>query len=128
MGRNATPRKLQEVKPDFKINAHRYRNKPPQAQGQLKPPAHFDATHKKLWKEIIEHCPKDVTEGSDLYILELMTNLIYTMRYAPEDFNGTHAGKLLSCLSKMGMTPSDRVSMANKGFNAEEEHDEFGDF
>lgn len=118
MGRVAAPRAVQKLRPDYKNNTYRYKNEPPDGAGELKaPPAHFNAAQKRIWEEIVSDLPMNVATQSDHILIEMTTVLLYQFRESPEDFTAAQYGRLIQCLGRLGMTPSDRTAMANKGYD-----------
>ena len=88
----------------------RYANRTsePKPTGALGPaPKHFDAELKAIWKELVRQIPPGVLMNSDRLILELTCRLTFQMRFGVE-FTSSNAAQLVSCLSRLAMTPSDR--------------------
>lgn len=87
----------------------RYANRTtePKPTGVLGPaPKHFDAAHKLIWKEVIKSVPPGVLTNSDRIVVELTCRLTYKMRFG--ELTSSNAAQLVSCLSRLAMTPADR--------------------
>jgi len=88
----------------------RYANRTsePKPKGALgSAPKHFTPELLVIWKELVRQIPPGVLKNSDRIILELTCRLTYQMRYGVE-FTSSNAAQLVSCLSRLAMTPSDR--------------------
>jgi len=87
----------------------RYQNRTaePVPAGDLgPPPKHFSAALKAVWKELAKQIPPGVLTIADRVILELACRLTLKMR--TEEFTSSNAAQLVSCLSRLAMTPADR--------------------
>jgi hypothetical protein len=90
---------------DKKRYANRTREpKPTGALGSA--PKHFDEPLRQIWKEVVKSIPPGVLTNSDRIILELACRLTYKMRAG--DLTSSNAAQLVSCLSRLAMTPADR--------------------
>jgi phage terminase small subunit len=87
----------------------RYANRTaePVPSGELGPaPRHFNAELKAIWNELVKQIPAGVLTCADRIILELACRLTNKMR--TEEFTSSNAAQLVSCLSRLGLTPADR--------------------
>jgi phage terminase small subunit len=83
------------------------RAKEPKADKPIgKPPKEFDATQKKIWKEIISLAHPGVLCLADSMWLEMTVRLVCEMRDGTISNQGR--GQLQVCLGKLGMNPADR--------------------
>ena len=69
-------------------------------------PKHFNGALKAVWKELVRQIPPGVLTNADRLILELTCHLTLKMRAG--NLISSDAAQLVSCLSRLAMTPSDR--------------------
>ena len=87
----------------------RYANRTaePTPTGDLGPaPKHFDAALKLIWKEVVKQIPDDVLTSADRLVVELTCRLTQKMRSG--ELTSSMAAQLMSCMSRLAMTPADR--------------------
>ena len=113
MGRAPQPTALHEAKGSFEKNPQRRRNGEPKPKAGIGPaPKHLDEHEREVWDELIDMALPGVLGDVDRVLVELTARLVAKMRREPDSFTGTDKGHLISCLSRMGMTPSDRTKLA----------------
>lgn len=115
MGRHRTPTKLLELRGAFKHDPKRASERAgePQPSGPLgEPPAYFTEELAAIWRELSALAPAGVLTNMDRWLVELAAQLMLkfrTLGLIPQvGMTGTELGMLVSCLSRMGMTPADR--------------------
>lgn len=109
MPRPRTPTSLLVLNGGLAHDKKRYQNRTaePVPAGDLGPaPKHFDKPLKAIWKELVEQVPPGVLTIADRVILELACRLTLKMR--TQEFTSSNAAQLVSCLSRLAMTPADR--------------------
>ena len=85
-GRPRKPTAVLEATGAFRKNPQRAaaRANEPKPNGPIgKPPAYFDAAHKKVWKELVGESQRGVLTKADRKHLELTTRLTCRMRVVP---------------------------------------------
>ena len=90
-------------------NPKRYANRTsePVPTGDLGPaPKHFDAALKLVWKEVVKQIPPEVLTTADRLVVELTCRLTQKMRSG--EFTASLSAQLVSCMSRLAMTPADR--------------------
>ncbi len=130
MARNRTPAQILQIKGAYKKNPQRQRGPEPKADTFKKtPPKHFNAEEKAVWRELVRNTAAGVLQQSDRPILEQATVLLCVVRKTRSTLIPIHnrQGKLIamrmacpasthqaltSCLSRLGMTPSDRTRIS----------------
>ena len=113
MGRNRKPAELVAIDGSLEHDRKRYsaRLHAPKKSNPLgNPPSHLPATQKKLWKELVKNTPAGVLTVADRFLVELTTGLLFKMRTG--DISTGETSQLVSCLSRMGLTPSDRSKVS----------------
>jgi hypothetical protein len=112
MARPRDPAALQKLKGVDKKNPKRMREEPEPTGPLGEPPSHFTNEEKAVWYELGTLAPPRVLTNADRWLVELACSLMARKR---KDGIGGRAGlnngelaMLAQCLSKMGMTPSDR--------------------
>lgn len=109
MGRPRTPTAILEARGAFRANPKRRKDRlnEVQPEGELGPaPRSLGPRQKKLWNELAEIIPSGVAFACDRWTLEIAAKLMEKERR--DAINTVERGQLITCLSKMGMTPSDR--------------------
>lgn len=107
MGRPRKPTALLELTGALDKNPQRRRDNEPKPAGPLgPPPKHFDEELAEIWNELSAMCPARVLTVADRWLVELACRTMQQVR------NGSalaaERNLLLSCLSRMGLTPADR--------------------
>lgn len=134
MARNKQPLELAKLKGAHKKDPQRYRKVVPKHDKDIgAPPAHMKKKGYKfpeaikIWQELVGQALPGVLTASDRVIMEMASNLLSEYRRDPSAFTSPRYQTLLSCLSRLGLTPSDRQRL---GVNKPEgnEENEFKDF
>jgi len=110
----ARPRKptaVLELTGAFQKDPQRKRPYEPQPTGSLgEPPVDFDDVLKALWRDLVRMVPPGVLTNADRWLVELACR---TMREVKSgQALAAEKNLLLSCLSRMGLTPADRSKIA----------------
>lgn len=111
MARPRKPTAVLELTGAFKKNPQRKRIHEPQPSGSVgEPPVDFDDYLKALWRDLVRMVPAGVLTISDRWLVELACR---TMRDVKKgQALASERNLLLSCLSRMGLTPADRSRIA----------------
>jgi len=111
MGRPRKPTAVLELTGAFQKDPQRRRDHEPKPQGPIgDPPADFDDVLMVLWRELLGMVPAGVLAVADRWLLELTCR---TMREVKRGHAlAAEKNLLLSCLSRMGLTPADRSRIA----------------
>lgn len=113
MARNPTPSKVHELRGSFDKNPQRRRNGEPVPKSGVGPaPHHLDEYEQQAWDELVGMSIPGVLGDADRWLVERAVRLMAKSRRDPDNFTGTNDGHLISCLSRMGMTPSDRAKIS----------------
>jgi hypothetical protein len=113
MGRNRLPTSSLVLNGSIDRNPKRYANRTtePKPTGVLGPaPKQFDKGLKAIWQEFAKQVPAGVLTIADRGVFELTCRLIVKMRAGT--ISTGEGSQLISCLSRMGMTPSDRSKVS----------------
>lgn len=123
MARPRKPTVLLELTGSFAKDPQRKRDHEPKPQGPIgDPPVDFDDVLIMLWRDLLRMVPAGVLTISDRWLVELACR---TMRAVKEGHAlAAEKNLLLSCLSRMGLTPADRSRIAVP--QQKEELDELG--
>ena len=109
MPRHMQPREVAEMKGATRKHPERYRTILPDAPLELgNAPDHLSEAAKAAWFEIATYAPVAVLRGADRLLVETTAQLVAEMREDWKEFKGNKIGTLVSCLGRLGMTPSDR--------------------
>jgi len=112
MARPPAPREVQALKGDFKNNARRYQKEVPKSEKPLgNVPKHCSVGAGRIWKELAGKAPPGVLTESERFIMEITCELMAEFREDPRRFAGAKFTQLISCLGRLGLTPSDRVKL-----------------
>lgn len=117
MGRPRTPTAVLELTGAFKKDPQRRaaRTNEPAPEGDLgPPPKHFNADLAAVWKELAATCPAGVLTSADRWLVELACSLMLNFRRSKGLVTGKELSQLVTCLSRMGMTPADRSRVGVK--------------
>lgn len=107
MGRPRKPTKVLELSGAFKKDPQRKRNQEPLPTGEVGgPPDYFNIGERKTWNELAGAC--FWATDSDRQIMEIACVLLYRFRTETGFAQFNH---LLSSLSKLGLSPSDRAKV-----------------
>jgi hypothetical protein len=109
MPRRRTPTRILEMTGALAHDRKRYANRTaePVPAGELgEAPEPFDKNLKLIWNEMVAQVPEGVLTNADRVILELAVRLTAKMRKG--ELTAAVAAQLVSCLSRLAMTPSDR--------------------
>lgn len=111
MARPRKPTAVLELTGAFKKDPQRKRPNEPKPSGSLgEPPADFDRDLKANWRELACMVPAGVLTNADRWLVELACR---TMQHVRKDIAlASERNLLLSCLSRMGLTPADRSRIA----------------
>ncbi len=116
MARNPTPTALHEVRGSYDKNPQRRRKGEPEPKAGIgSAPGHLDEYEQQAWDELVSMALPNVLGDADRWLVERAVRLMAKSRRDPDNFTGTNDGHLISCLSRMGMTPSDRAKLAVSG-------------
>ena len=122
MARPRKPTAVLELTGAFKKDPQRQRENEPRPAGPLgEEPLHFDEELKAIWRELVEMVPARVLTISDRWLIELACRTMQQVRKGTA--LAAERNLLLSCLSRMGLTPADRAKIAVP--KEKEELDEF---
>jgi phage terminase small subunit len=109
MPRPRTPTNLLILNGGLAHDKKRYANRTtePVPSGDIGPaPKHLSPAQKAIWKELLKQVPDGVLTNADRIIFELACRLTHKMR--TEEFTSSNAAQLVSCLSRLGLSPADR--------------------
>jgi phage terminase small subunit len=109
MGRPRKPTSLLILNGSIDHDKKRYANRTlePKPEGKLGTvPKYFSEDLKDIWRELTKQVPDGVLTGADRIILELTCRLTAKMREGSISTGET--AQLISCLSRLGLTPADR--------------------
>lgn len=111
MARPRKPTAVLKLTGAFKKDPQRKRLHEPKPTGSLgDPPADFDDYLKALWRDLVRMVPAGVLTNADRWLVELACR---TMRDVKKGTAlASERNLLLSCLSRMGLTPADRSKIA----------------
>jgi phage terminase small subunit len=134
MSRPPKPLHELELNGALERNPKRYaaRLNPPRASGKLgRPPEHFDADEKAMWKEISRMAPDGLLGGSDRHAVEALSLLMVNLR---KNGIGGRSGVtsrdlafMRSLWDALGLTPAGR-SRLNLPKKPKEDISEFAEF
>jgi hypothetical protein len=111
MARPRTPTAIQELKGAFKKDPQRRRDQEPEHNGPLgAPPPGFDDELTAIWYELDGMVAARVLAKSDRWLVELACRTMRDVRKGQA--LASERNLLLSCLSRMGLTPADRSKIA----------------
>ncbi len=113
MARPRTPTSIQELKGAYKKDPQRFkdREEEPKPEGPLgAPPFGFDEELEAIWREIDGMVPARVLTIADRWLVELACRTMRDVRQGSA--LASERNLLLSCLSRMGLTPADRSRIA----------------
>lgn len=121
MGRPRKPTAVLELTGAFEKDPQRRRPNEPKPTGPLgDPPVDFDDDLRALWDDLVRIVPARVLTLADRWFVELT---VRTMRDVKKGCAlAADRNLLLSCLSRMGLSPADRSKIA---VPKEKELDEF---
>jgi phage terminase small subunit len=112
MARPRTPTSVLELKGSFKNHPERKRPHEPKPEGELGPaPEHLTDQERATWEEVVRITPARVLTSADRLIVEVTSRLMTKYRADPT-FTAAELSKLISCLARLGLTPSDRSKVA----------------
>lgn len=121
MARPNHPTALHEIKGSYTKNPQRRKRGEPRPKGGIGPaPDWMPEAERKIWDELVGIVPPGVLGDSDRWAVERAVRLMYLARYEPDEFSGNREGHLLSYLSRMGLTPSDRSKITVTGTDDKE--------
>ena len=115
MARPRTPTAVLELTGAFQKDPQRRecREGEPAANGPLgDPPAGFAADREllEIWDELVSLVPANVLARADRWTVELACRMMRLLRKG--GFKAAELNILLSCLSRMGLTPADRSKVS----------------
>jgi phage terminase small subunit len=111
MARPRKPTAVLELTGAFKKDPQRKRENEPQPNGPLgEEPLHFDEELAAIWRELVAMVPARVLALSDRWLVELACRTMQQVRKGTA--LAAERNLLLSCLSRMGLTPADRSKIA----------------
>lgn len=109
MGRPRKPTAVLELTGAFRKNPQRKRTEPPTAGPLGDPPEHFTAEQDAMWHELASICPPGVLMRSDRVVVEIAVVLMLQFRKQGAHMSRSDFKQLVSVLSRMGMSPADRL-------------------
>lgn len=125
MARTPQPTAIHELKGSFDKNPQRRRKGEPKPKSGIGPaPSHLGEYEQRVWDELVGIALPGVLGDVDRWAVEMAVRLMAEMRASPETFTAGKYGHLISCLSRMGMTPSDRTKLAVQGKSDDEGWDD----
>ena len=71
------------------------------------PPSHFTPLLKSIWKELKSQSPPGVLTNAERLILEVLCRL--TLKLREGTISTGETSQLINCISRLGMSPTDRV-------------------
>ena len=111
MARPRKPTAVLELTGAFKKDPQRRRKNEPKPGGPIgEPPPGFNAELKVIWRELVTAVPAGVLTISDRWLVELACRTMHDVRRGAA--LASERNLLLSCLSRMGLTPADRSRIA----------------
>lgn len=128
MGRHRQSREVAALTGALRNHPERYRKVAPRSPHPLgNPPAHLSSDERTAWKEIEKYAPPGVIGGSDRAIVEIASVLLAQLRRDAPAFPTSKLGCLITCLAKLGLTPTARQSLgvAEKPKDPSASFDEF---
>lgn len=109
MPRHKRPVEMAKLVGATKKNPQRYNKKIPKNRNALgAAPSHLTDAAKKVWNELKKNSVPGVLTAGDSLLFEITANLMAQYRTAPQDFPAARIERLVSCLGRLGMSPSDR--------------------
>lgn len=85
-------------------------NEPQPTEPLGDPPPYFERDEKAVWRELVRIVVAGVLTVQDRFVAETLCLLMAKMRRR-ETLAGAERAQLSTCLSRMGMTPSDRAKV-----------------
>ena len=113
MPRPRTPTSILEARGAYVNHPERRADRvnEPQPSGPLgPPPTHLTKEQKKIWKELVKIAPPGVLTNCDRWTVERCVQLVAKMRVG--NLMALEGSQLITCLSKLGMTPTDRSKVS----------------
>ena len=124
--RNRQPLELAELKGAVKHDPQRYRGtvaKHPEAVGE--PPALLSDNELLAWQEVSARALPGVLTKTDAFFVEFSARHLAEYRENPTEFPAARFRNLLSVLSKLGFSPSDRQAFQVEAAPVYNPFDEF---
>ena len=75
------------------------------------PPAHLSVARKNIWRELVENLPEGHLQSADRFLLEIVTHLMARLRNRKTLITKGEESLLMNALSKLGLTPVDRLKV-----------------
>lgn len=112
---------------DLFERSQRYKTMPPKNKhGRGNPTTHMTEAAKEIWYELLEHALPGVLTASEHFIFEILSNLMAEYRVNPDGFVTMKYSTLISCLARLGLSPTDRQKLGvNKGDKKKNEFEDF---
>ena len=112
MPRYTQPIEVAELKGAPQKNPQRYRDIVPKSKLPLgEPPDDLPEDAQECWYELSFYSIPGVMTGADRVLLEVASAMLAEYRKDRDGFPTTRLGKLIECLARFGMTPSDRTKL-----------------
>lgn len=114
MGRNRKPTHELEQSGAFEKDPQRRRdreNEPVPAGPLGDPPEYLSPAAQSVWHELAGQVPQGVLTIADRFLVEIVSRQMARLR-AGEDLKAAEINQIISCLSRMGLTPADRSRVA----------------
>lgn len=114
MARNPTPTALHEMRGSFEKNPQRKRSGEPQVKAGIGPyPSERPTDPAACWDLIVDGACPGVLGDADRVSMQIAADLL--AKHNSGDIQMGERNQLISLLSRMGMTPSDRAKLAVPG-------------
>ena len=125
MGRHKLPSNVKKLKNTYR--EYRENQEEPIPESLIgDAPDCLNIEQKKAWVELLENVPDGVLTGADRIIVEIASRLLSELRIKDRLSVGKMS-HLISCLARMGLTPSDRSKISiNKPKRKRDPWEKFG--
>jgi hypothetical protein len=110
LGRNRKPTQELEQSGAFEKDPQRRRdreNEPVPAGPLGDPPEYLSPAAQSVWHELAGQVPEGVLTIADRFLVEIVCRQMARLR-AGEELRAAETNQIISCLSRMGLTPADR--------------------
>lgn len=122
-----TPHETRLINGYYENHPERRKDPPPKSNYALgEPPSYFKSDEKKVWRELTKHIADGLLTDPDTYIVETFVLLAAKQRRR-EEMRGLDFGTLLACIGKLGLSPVDRMRLAQP-LSKDKEFDDFNEF
>jgi phage terminase small subunit len=114
MARHRTPTQQLEQRGAFEKDPQRRseRQHEPRPSGPLgDPPEYLSPAAQGVWHELASQVPDGVLTIADRFLVEIVSRQMARLR-SGEELKAAETNQIISCLSRMGLTPADRSRVA----------------